>query len=88
MQAPRITPLIFSTDALVAALAKFDETEPTRQRFWDAIDNQADVGVAEQMDRDALALVQEAFYEATKDRNNRADCAHVSLDFMRRMANS
>lgn len=78
--------LAHSTQGLKDALAEYDRTAAERQRLWDSIACNADVTAAEAADRDALAKVQDAFYEVTRDRNSRDNCRRVDIDFMRRIA--
>lgn len=82
----QVEPLAFSTAPLVEALAEYDRTAPARKEMWDSVESNQDVHAAEKADIDALVKVQDAFYEVTKDRNSRASCAQVGLDFMRRIA--
>ena len=83
---PSISPLAYSTQPLIDALAEYDRTAPEREAIWASVGSNAEVFAAEKADADALAKVCDAFYEVTKDRNHREDCHRVPLDFMRRFA--
>lgn len=78
--------LMYSTKPLVAALEEFDRTAPERAALWDKIETNEDVVVAEKADQDALIKVQQAFWEVTKDRNSRENCACVDISFARKIA--
>lgn len=68
-----------------AALAKFDASEPARDKAWKEAQTTLDIACAEQDDRDALSAVQDAFYLDTQDINSKENCRHAELQFMRRM---
>ena len=69
------------------AFIKFDKSAAKRKKLWDSVNSNADVEAAQKADHDALALVQEAFYEDTSDINSHDHCTRVDESFMRRMAN-
>ncbi len=54
-----------------AALDHFYATKSERDAMLDAVQNDADVGKWEAVDKAAIDLVREAFYAATSDRNSR-----------------
>jgi len=72
--------------ALRDAIAAFDAGSAERAQQWDAIENNADLEAAEAADLKALETVREAFWQLTKDRNSRAHCSIVGIEFMRRIA--
>ncbi len=78
--------LAFDIRPFKAAVAHYEQTMPDRRRMWDAIECNADVARAEEADRAALAIVQEAFYELTKDRNLREDCMRIRFDYLKKVA--
>lgn len=75
-----------NAEPLKAALLEYDRTAPERQQLWDQATCEADVAPAQAADRAALAKVQEAFYQVTKDRNCRANCYLVDIKFLRKVA--
>lgn len=68
-----------------AALIIYDAGKAERAKNWDDICNDIDVAKAGQADREALELVQRAYYEDTKDINCIHNCLRIDIDFMRRM---
>ncbi len=68
-----------------AALEVYDAGIPIRDAAWNKVESDADVFAAGKADQDALALVQSAFYEDTKDINSRANCSHIHITDARRM---
>ena len=73
----------YSAEPLKAALAEYDRTAPEREKLWESIKNNDDVHRAEQADQQALLMVQEAFYQLTKDRNSLKNCRLVSIKYIR-----
>ena len=67
------------------ALVVFDAGKPARDSAWDRVETNADVNAADKADREAMRLVQEAFWRDTHDINSHANCMRVDLGFMRRM---
>lgn len=69
-----------------AALAEYDRDEPYRASAWDLAGSNAAVAVCAQADREALRLVQMAFYDDTHAYNTMEKCLLATLDHMRRYA--
>ncbi len=67
------------------ALAVYDAGEAEREKMWQSVESDRDVFAAEKADADALALVQEAFWEDTKAYNSRDNCSHLHIADARRM---
>lgn len=67
------------------ALALYDASQADRDKLWNDVQSDRDVLAAEKADADALALVQEAFWEDTKAYNSRANCSHIHITDARRM---
>jgi hypothetical protein len=85
---PSIKPLAYPVEPLIEALAVFDQTAAQRAHQFDSVESDADVEAAQKADKDALSLVQDAFYLVTKDRNSRQSCNEASIEFIRRIASS
>ena len=67
------------------ALAVYDAGEDEREKAWQNVKTNDDVFAAEKADADAMALVQEAFWQDTKAYNSRENCSHVHIRDARRM---
>ena len=68
------------------ALVEFDATRIARQKAWHEVETNSDVFKAELDDHAALAKVQEAFHQDTKEFNSRESCSRVDIQFMWEMA--
>jgi hypothetical protein len=69
-----------------AALAEFDAGQPALDAAWEAADTNEAVRACADAQDAALIKVREAFYEATKDRNNWGQAKLAGLAFIRRCA--
>ncbi len=67
------------------ALAVYDASQADRDKLWNDVQSDRDVFAAEETDADALALVQEAFWQDTKAYNSRENCSHIHITDARRM---
>lgn len=71
---------------LLDALSHYDSTEQAREDFRKSACSEEEFAQSKEFDRQALELVQDAFYELTSDRNTREQCHHAPIWFLRRMA--
>lgn len=66
------------------ALLEFDAGQAERDRVFKIVENMETAQVAFDAEDSAIEKLRLAFYEDTKDRNSRADCMEVGVDFVRR----
>lgn len=65
---------------LVAAVAEYDRTEPSRQAMVEKAMSDADIAEFEAAYAAALIPVQEAYFQVTQGFNSRQHCALVQIE--------
>jgi len=65
------------------ALAEYDRTQHVRDWLCDRVSTDQDVKDWQAACNAAIAEVQEAFYQDTKDRNSRDHCKYADITWMR-----
>ena len=69
-----------------AALARYDAEAAEREAQWAAAENNEDAQRAMALEQQAIAKVQDAFYEDTQHVNSREHCRSVDIATARRYA--
>ena len=72
-----------------AALAAYDESEPDRERLFESMETQDDFEAWARARDDAIAKVQDAFFEdcvAQDVPNSRDHCRLVGIEWLRSLA--